>query len=405
MSVEIRPCRDAEEMAAYQHVVDYVFANNDPETLGADAPTLPEWTTCAFVDGSLACTLGTFPFTVRLNGAPVRMGGVTQVGTLPGYRRQGLLRRVMRQALETMRDQQQSLAILWASMGAIYQRFGYGRASDDVSYRFDPRYAGFERDVPAPGSVELATPEDAYPVIKQLYIEAATPRNLHIHRSRPLWQMDTLRGHPKELKVHVGIYRNVDSTPRGYTVYTTRDLEHQEPGPGQSMSVSDFTWLDLEAYRGLWSYLCRHDLVGGISMRHVASDDPAPDLLLEPRMLNKHVSDGIWMRVVDVEAALPHRPYSARGELTFAIDGDDLCAWNNGAYLLETDGKSGDVRRTDRAPQLTMRPNSLASLVSGHSSASRLARAGLLEVHDAGAVRTADLLFQTEFAPHCPNNF
>ncbi len=404
MTVEIRACHD-DEMEQYNRVVNYVFANNDPEGIAPDAPTLPDWTTCAFVDGRLATTLGAFPFTVRLNGAPVAMGGVTQVGTLPEFRRKGLLRQVMREALGTMRDRGQSLAILWASMGAIYQRFGYGAASENVSYRFDPRFAGFTRPLEESGHVSLETVDEAFPTIKQIYIQAATPRNLHIHRATVLWQVRAFRPHPKDLRVYVAVYRNDDGEARGYAVYTTSEQPHTEPGPGHRLTVQDFAWLDLDAYRALWEYLRRHDLVGVVDMQKVAPDDPAPALLLEPRMLNRHTSDGIWMRVTDAERALSQRPYAARGEITLAVAGDGICDWNNGSYLVETDGQTAAVQRTTRNPDVVMRPNALASLIAGHSSASFLARAGLIEAPTVSALRIADELFRTDYAPHCPDDF
>ena len=405
MNVEIRPCRDAEEMAAYNRIVNYVFANNDPEGMAPDAPTLADWTTCAFVDGHLATTLGSLPFTVRMNGAPVPMGGVTQVGTLPQFRRRGLLRKVMAEALTTMRERGQNYAILWASMAAIYQRFGYGAASQNVRYRFDPRFAAIHRSGPETGEVSLETAEDAFPTIKQVYIQAATPRNLHIHRSTVLWHVGTLRPDPKDLKVHVAVYRNSDGEARGYVVYTTKEDQRPEPGPNHKLTVQDFVWLDLDAYRALWEYLRRHDLVGTVEMRHVAPDDPAPALLLEPRMLNRRTLDGIWMRVVDVERGVPQRPYGAHGELTFAVEGDDLCPWNNGTFLLETDGPTSEIRRVTGGAQLTVSPNGLASLVSGRYSASFLAHAGLAEARDRESLLTADALFRTEHAPYCPNDF
>ena len=122
-------------------------------------------------------------------------------------------------------------------------------------------------------------------------------------------------------------------------------------------------------------------------------------------MLNRKTSDGIWMRVVDVEQALPQRPYGSRGELTFAIEGDDLCPWNNGPYLLETDGRTSAVQRTSRPAQLTMSPNSLASLLAGHRGATFYQRAGLLTADDPACLAVADAIFRTEYAPHCPNGF
>jgi predicted acetyltransferase len=408
MNVEIRACRDAEELAAYGKIVAYVFANNDTSDVDTElGSTQPDWTTCAFVDGSMAATMGVFPFTVRLNGEPVRMGGVTAVGTLPSYRRQGLLRQIMKQGLETMRERGQAYAILWASMAAIYQRFGYGSATTRVDYKFDPRTAQLRDNRPTSGSVSLMTSEDAFPIIKQLYIQDATPRNMALHRSTVIWRVDTLRPRHKGDAMYTVVYRNEEGEPRGYLVYGTHEAtERSSPGPDQTLTVKDFVALDMEGYRALWQYILKHDLVGTVRIwACIAEDDPAPDLLLEPRMLQRSTMDGIWMRVVDVEAAVPQRPYGSRGELTFRIEQDDLCPWNNGSFLMETDGKTTAIRRTDRKPNLTMSINSLASLLAGHRSATRLARAGLISAIREPALDTADAIFRTNYLPHLPNNF
>ncbi len=405
MSVEIRSCRDREELADYGKIVSYVFASTE----GMDEEletTQPEWTTCAFVDGRMATTLGAFPFTVRLNGAPVPMGGVTAVGTLPEFRRRGLLRQVMRQAFATMHERGQDYAILLASMAAIYQRFGYGLACSYIRYEFDPRVAAFETSTLTTGSVTLMTPEEAFPIIKQIYIRWATPRNLAIHRSTPLWQTGRLRPRKKGEPVYVAIYRDADGEPQGHMVYNTHEENSDAPGPNQVLTVRDFITLNTEAYRALWEYARSHDLAGRVRMPGcVGDDDPAPDLLLEPRMLNRFVGDHIWMRVVDVERGLARRPYGARGELSFDIPGDDLCPWNRGTYLLETDGPSASVTRTTREPELVIPLNTLASLAAGYRTATHLARVGRLEARDASALARADALFRTEYAPHCPDSF
>ena len=130
MSIEIRACAE-EEMSEFYRVPQYVFADNRSEEERAlwTGSLRPEWTTAAFVDGRLATSFATYPFRVRFNGAPASMGGVTMVGTYPEFRRRGLLRQVMEQSFREQRERGQALAILWASFGAIYQRFGYGPAS------------------------------------------------------------------------------------------------------------------------------------------------------------------------------------------------------------------------------------------------------------------------------------
>jgi predicted acetyltransferase len=404
MATEIRACRP-EEMDAYHRIGSYVFANQDGFDEESTA-TAPDWTTCAFVDGEMVATMGTYPFTVRLNGAPVHMGGVTAVGTLPAWRRKGLLRQIMREGLSLCRDRGQSLAILYASMGAIYQRFGYGLATTMVTYQFDPRYAAFASPAEVGGSVRMETPEDAYPVMKRLYVEYATPRNMFIHRAVPLWQIGILRPRPKGTPVYAAVYRDAQGEPRGHVVYQTREDPALASGPNQRMEVRDFIALDMESYRALWEYIRRHDLVGQVVMRGcLGVDDPAPDLLLEPRMLERRTQDGVWMRVVDVQTALSARPYGDRGELTISVPADDMCPWNVGSYLLETDGPTAEVSRRERPADLVVDSNALASLLSGHNTATQLWRAGKLEAADAATALRADRIFRTDHAPHCPNQF
>ena len=111
------------------------------------------------------------------------------------------------------------------------------------------------------------------------------------------------------------------------------------------------------------------------------------------------------MRIVDAESALAQRPYGDRGELTITLGGDDMCPWNNGTYLVETDGPTAHVARSERRANLTVSPNALGSLLAGHRSATRLERAGLIEAASSTALERADRLFATAYAPHCPNGF
>ncbi len=406
MSIEIRACRDADEMQAYQRVTQYVFAGTDRSAKEEAAQTLPEWTTGAFSESDgLVATMGTIPFTVRLNGEAVPMGGVTGVGTLPGYRRRGLLRQIMTRGLETMHERGQAFAILLASMGAIYQRFGYGHAAQRVLYRFDPRQVAFEREDEPSGTVGLVAAEDALAVAKQVYREWVTPRNMPLHRVTPLWEHQTFRK-PSERPVYTAVYRAAGGTPRGYLVYTTEEKRRLEPGPDQDLSVRDFFALDMEAYRGLWNYIRGHDLVAEVRMWNcLPEDDPAPDLLLEPRMLNRTTGDWIWMRLVDVDRALTARPYNCEGKIVIGLPEDEMCPWNGRTYMLETSPDGSRASVTDSEPDLVMRPNTLSGLVAGYRGATHYLRAGLLEECTDGAAARADTIFRTEYAPFCPNEF
>jgi predicted acetyltransferase len=254
--------------------------------------------------------------------------------------------------------------------------------------------------------VTLLPRDDAFPIIKQLYIRYATPRTLLLHRAPEMWEATSLRPREEGQPLYIAVYRDAAGEPQGYLVYQTFDQPGEAPGPEQLLEVKDFVYLTLEAYQGLWEYIRRHDLVGQVSMRGcVAEDDPAPDLLLEPRMLNRWTGDGVWMRLVDVEHALAQRPIRAAGQLTLSIPTDDMCPWNAGTFVVESDGQSVDVQRKDRPADIVLPAASLASLISGFHSATHLAHVGQLEATGPEALETADRLFRTSFRPHCANDF
>ena len=326
------------------------------------------------------------------------MAGITMVATLPEFRRRGLLRKIMTRALAEQRERGQAIAILWASMGAIYQRYGFGLASTNVTYDIDPRQIVFAGGEPALGRVRLHTQEEARPIFEAVYKEFSRPRNLMIQRAAAMWDI-----RQQGERQHFGVYVAGDGTPRGFVGFQTGNdpsLSHS-----QTITVNDWAALDADAYRGLWEFLGAHDLVGRVRWERAPEDDPAPLLLLEPRELHRRTADAIWMRITDVEAALPQRPYSDANAITFAVR-DGLCPWNEGTFVLETTGDESSVERVDSAvtADLTMPASSLAVLVSGHRSASVLGRAGRIE-GDAKALARADRLFATDHAPWCNDSF
>jgi predicted acetyltransferase len=392
---EIRPITE-DELPELQRITAYAFGG-----FGGQPPPWihPDWTTCAFVDGRIATTYGAWPFRVRLNGRSVAMAGVTMVATLPEFRRRGLLRQVMTRALAEQRERGQAIAILWASMGAIYQRFGFGLASSNVTYEVDPRQVAFVRGDVATGSVRLHTRDEARPIFEALYREFSAPRNLVIQRSGALWDI-----RQQGERQHFGVYYDGRGEPRGFVGFE----KGTDPTltPDQTIDINDWAALDPDAYRGLWEFVGHHDLVRRARWHRPPADDPAPLLFLEPRELHRRTADAIWMRITDVAAALPQRPYADAGVLTIAVE-DDLCPWNRGTYGLETTGDETHVERIEggTSADLTMPVSSLAVLLSGHRSATTLGRAGLLDAADGDVLQRADRLFATAYAPWCNDSF
>ena len=405
MSVEIRPA-SAEEMGQLGVLGGYVYGGSfgdGPDNVIATA-NRPEWTLCAFVDGKLASSFTNIPFTMRANGKAMPLAGVSTIGTQPEYRRQGLVRRIHTQAFADMRDAGQPVAALWASQAAIYQRYGYAMTTVCRRYAVDTVDIRFHDGDDGAGRVERIDTASAYDVVKAIYIDFVANGMCYLHRSKALWLQNALEEVEADGPLWVALCRDASGAPQGYVIYTLRSGKVDHAGRGQEIVVRDLAWLNQDAYRSLWSFLARHDLVGRVRWNDAPADDPAWELFLEPRMLNAEDREGTWFRIVDAGAALAGRGYDAEGSLAIGIADDPLTPWNNGVWQLAVGPDGAQAQRTNRAPDIALSAKALTSLFTGFRSAAQLAHWGLVE-GDAPAIARADALFRTRRVPHCPDHF
>jgi len=405
MEPQIRPARP-DEMDQFHAITAYVFNGNhgDEPDHGDFRPTPSDWTLCAFVDGRMVTTFATIPFTARFNGVAAKLGGVSAVGTRPEYRRQGLMGRIMRQAIAEMRDRGQFVAALWASQAAIYQRYGFALATHNMHYTWDPADIHFTAAAPSEGTCQRYRPEDGMTIIRQVYTRFVEQRMLPLQRSDVLWTRAVLSTNPANGPNHIVVYTNAADEPQGYMVYTLRRGKVAHASRPQELVIRDVGWLTPEAYLALWNFIAKHDLVGRVHVRRLPVDDPTPVFVQEPRLLHAELHEGIWLRLTDVVGALEARGYAAAGRLIIEVGGDDIADWNNRVVQVETDGVTTQVTPSSRMPEIRLGIAALAALYSGKRTAYTLANWGLLR-GDAPAIATASQLFQPRYAPHCPDHF
>ena len=398
MATVVRPA-ETEEMREFARICSLSLAMDR----AAFEAMQPEWTLCAFEDEALATCYGRWPFTMRFNGAAVPVAAVTTVSTLPIYRRRGHLRAIMESDFRRLHEEEgPALAILYASLAAIYQRFGYGVVSTHYRYQVEPRYLAFAHPGHVRGRLVEVTKQDSA-LLNDLLKRYRAPRTGDLHRSRAVWEFGALADPPAGHTLSLLVYEE-DGEPQGYVIYTSGPGNFPPPGPGHALTIRDLIWLTHSAYRAIWEHLQRFDLVREVVWPVVPADDPLPHLALEPRMLQATARDGIHGRVVDVAQAVPSRPYSAAGELTFELL-DDMCPWNAGRWRIETSGPQTRIERTTVEPQLAMPVHTLAMLLFGQLSATEAARMGRLDAHDANALDTWDVVMRTKYRPFCGDHF
>jgi predicted acetyltransferase len=110
--------------------------------------------------------------------------------------------------------------------------------------------------------------------------------------------------------------------------------------------------------------------------------------------------DGLWLRLVDVGAALAARAYATADSVVIEV-ADEFCPWNRGRWRV----KAGAVERTNDPADLSGDVAALGSVYLGGFTWAQLARALRVTELRPGAVARADALFRHDVAPWCPEIF
>ena len=79
-----------------------------------------------------------------------------------------------------------------------------------------------------------------------------------------------------------------NGTPQGYIAYASKSMMDfsDGAGPGQRLMVRDYVWHTPSAYRAMWDFLKNFDLVKRVFIPNAPADDPAFDVILDPRELH-----------------------------------------------------------------------------------------------------------------------
>jgi predicted acetyltransferase len=122
------------------------------------------------------------------------------------------------------------------------------------------------------------------------------------------------------------------------------------------------------------------------------------------RMVLLEVSANLWIRLVDVPAALAARTYAAPLDVVLEVD-DAFCPWNAGRHRLAAmDGRAA-CERTDAAADLALSAADLGAAYLGGTRLAALHAIGRVRELRPGAVERASLAFGTAREPWCPEVF
>ena len=343
-------------------------------------------------------------------GGEVRAAAISSVGVSPSHRRRGILTRMMRWLLDQTAERGEPVAILHSSEGAIYPRFGFGLATLQGSLDIERSGLRFNRPAEPLGRVRFVDVEEGMRIIPSIYDQVRVGRPGEVTRSPVSWRLQHLTDQPwrrSSLGPKFNAVLEVGGEPRGYALYRVK-AEWDERGPKSVLTVAEVTGLDAAAERSLWQWLAGVDLVTRIKAWRMPLQHPLFLQLDDLRSLGMIVGDGIWVRLVDLPAALAARSYAGAGHVTLEVT-DAFCPSNAGRWTLDVPGDRGvatvSAAAKGVAPDLALDTTDLASAYLGAFTFADLARAGRVRECREGGLAAADRLFITAEAPWCSTMF
>jgi predicted acetyltransferase len=414
---QIRPVRH-DELPAFRVVDQHAFNEGSRSEAGVanwHARAELDRTLAAFDGDTMVGVTGIYSFQMRVPGTMAAVAGVSLVAVLPSHRRRGVLTGLMRRQLADIQDRGEAVAALFASETPIYGRYGYGPASWQAAYTLYGGEGRMAATAPAdPGlRLRIAEPLSVRAELAKVYELALAERPGMYARSEPWWDRlignldpDAARERPMRC-----LLAEDDSGPRGYALYTTRSRWDQQTGlPDGVLEVHEAVTSDPAAEALLWADLFSRDLTNEFHARLRPTDDPLLYLLADPRRLRPLVIDGLWVRLVDVGAAMAQRHYACPVDVVIEVT-DDLCPQNAGRWRLTAAaaaapaGFRATCERTTDPADVLLPVSSLGAAYLGGTRLGALAGAGLVTEASSGSLAVLSTAMSWEPAPWCPMIF
>ena len=352
-------------------------------------------------------TAGAFSFRLTVpGGASLPVAGVTMVSVAATHRRRGLLTSMMRRQLDDVRAWGEPLAVLTASEPAIYGRFGYGNATVSLTAEIDTTRVGLSvPDGTDDVRVRYAVPADVLDVCEAVYARLVPARPGMLAR-RPGWErlgvLDPASERDGASPLQC-VLAERDGETVGYARYRVKP-EWELSGSNGTVIVEELAGLDPAADAALWRFLFGIDLTSKVTVRGRPVDDAWQYLVSDPRRCHPRVRDSLYVRPVEVGAALEARTYQTPVDVAFEVE-DTFCPWNAGRWRLSGDMKGASCERTADAADVALSVRELGAAYLGGVSLAALGAAGRVRELRPGALAEASLGFGVGVPPWLPHGF
>ena len=398
MDFELRPV-SADELPAYLRTNAAGFGTAVERTRRNMAAWELDRTLAAFDADRIVASSRNYSLQLTLpGGAVIPAAGVSDVSVLPTHRRRGLLRSMMDRLLDDADAHGEPVAMLTASEGGIYGRFGFGVSIRTSTVEVDTAAVAFLDDAPA-GTLRMLELEEAHALEPEVFERARRVQPGAVSRFEPWWIDEQFQA---DFGVRFDVvYESDGGAADGYLSYGLRS-QGTIHGPAHRLIFRDLVAVTPDAVQALWRYACEVDLVHTVVALNAPLDFAAGWTLRSPRAARQtDVRDFLWTRLLDVPVALGARTYSSSGGLVVEVH-DALRPGGraDGRFALDAgaDG-AATVHAVASGPDLVLDVATLSAAWLGGVRFSTLARAGRVEEVTPGALLRADAMFVSSPEP------
>ncbi|MFI7505150.1 GNAT family N-acetyltransferase [Streptomyces sp. NPDC049687] len=352
-------------------------------------------------------TAGAFDFRLTVpGGASVPAAGVTMVGVSATHRRRGILTAMMRRQLDDVRAWGESLAVLTASEPPIYGRFGYAAATFGLHAEIDTSRVRLSVPAGTDGvRLRYAGPRAGLEVCEAVYARTVAGRPGMLGR-RPgwerLWVVEAEAGKDGASPLQC-VLAERDGEVTGFARFRVR-IDYTDAGHNGQVLLEDLAGLDPVSEAALWRFLFGIDLTTSLKVRGRPLDEAWQYQVSDIRRCGLKVRDGLYVRLVDVGAALEERTYQAPVDVVLEVE-DAFCPWNAGRWRLSADPKGAVCERTTDPADLALSVRELGAAYLGGVSLAALGAAGRVRELRQGALTEAAVGFGSPVAPWLPHGF
>jgi predicted acetyltransferase len=272
-----------------------------------------------FFEGHLASQVVVYPMRVNVHGKIVNMGGITGVATYPEYTGYGLIHKLLKNALEHMREEKQYISFLYPYSIPFYRKQGWEVVSDKMTFSIKDTQLPYRKNVG--GMMRRVNAEDNEDIHK-VYQYFALQHHGALLREDLEWQ-EYWRWESDD-DVMGAVYYDAKDKPLGFVIYYIEN---------DVFRIKEMVYLNMEAKNGIWNYITAHfSMIDEVRGDNYSGE--AISFQFEDSEISETIEPYIMARIVDVEQFMKKYPFHfTDNNIHFYFQvSDPVARWNNGTF-------------------------------------------------------------------------